>query len=493
MKTKFTTQWSVAATALTLLVIPASAVDLLARYPTQLTKGDAEPDHARPWDFTQDDIFRVSTFELQVADKLKVKVDSADLGIGHCSDGAVWAVLLPRGEGTLTSSAADRSESIANVWLRFHPSQINQLFPPETVSTDGDTSRISQIRSVADAKFHSSWHAGNNAMIPEPKDVTVYVDTKDGARRFFMVDTEAKTAEYVAAFNQRSAAANITATSVPPVVVKTVPESGSTNVPPGEFEIQVTFSKEMMDGSWSWCSVWDNSCPEGTESPRYDADHKTCAMKVKLEPGKTYGFWLNTERFRNFKDTQGRSAVPYLLVFSTSDRVHAAQKTGVRMAVVSNITPLYTIVSFESMATNDVSTNYTIKIEHQAASTPRKRRPARYYVPSNEKSSPIGAVALREVNGPANNPEGLVLKLADMDEPVKVATGKPYTRVDGYAADFKYPPENKVFKGRREGDRVSFGGENYTVVEIKSDEVILQDQSNQKITSLRLESAQESL
>jgi hypothetical protein len=40
-------------------------------------------------------------------------------------------------------------------------------------------------------------------------------------------------------------------------------------------------------------------------------------MKVNLEPGKTYGFWLNSENHHNFKDQQGRSAVPYLLVFST--------------------------------------------------------------------------------------------------------------------------------------------------------------------------------
>lgn len=127
-------------------------------------------------------------------------------------------------------------------------------------------------------------------------------------------------------FNQNLVADDdITPTSVPPVVVKTVPESGSMDVAPGEFEIKVTFSKKMMDGSWSWCTVWDDSCPQGIESPKYDPDRKTCAMKVKLEPGKTYGFWLNTERFRNFKDSKGRSAVPYLLVFSTSGQGQAGQ------------------------------------------------------------------------------------------------------------------------------------------------------------------------
>ena len=35
--------------------------------------------------------------------------------------------------------------------------------------------------------------------------------------------------------------------SMPPVVIKTVPESGSKDVPVGETEIRVTFSKEMQD------------------------------------------------------------------------------------------------------------------------------------------------------------------------------------------------------------------------------------------------------
>jgi hypothetical protein len=106
--------------------------------------------------------------------------------------------------------------------------------------------------------------------------------------------------------------------SMPPVVVKTVPEAGANDVAPGEVEIKVTFSKEMADGSWSWSTAWKDSSPEMVEKPKYDADHKTCVLKVKLEPNKTYGYWLNSQNFHNFKDKQGHSAVPYLLVFRTS-------------------------------------------------------------------------------------------------------------------------------------------------------------------------------
>ena len=105
--------------------------------------------------------------------------------------------------------------------------------------------------------------------------------------------------------------------SMPPVVVKTVPEAGIQDVAPGVTEIRVTFSKPMQDGSWSWSTAWQGSAPEVIGKPRYESDGKTCVLKVKLEPGTTYGYWLNSEKFKNFKDRQGRPAVPYLLAFKT--------------------------------------------------------------------------------------------------------------------------------------------------------------------------------
>ena len=183
---------------------PARGIDLLQRYPTGLTVGDEAPDRARSWEFTSADVFRVTQFHLDVNTNFHVQVGPADLGIGHCGDGAVWAVVVPRENGELTSTVASRPEAIAHVWLRFHPREIGRLFPAETVFNDGAGDLAPRIRAIANAKMTSSWQAGGRAMIPEPKDMTVDVDTKDGLRRFFMVDTEAKTAEYVDAFEERA-------------------------------------------------------------------------------------------------------------------------------------------------------------------------------------------------------------------------------------------------------------------------------------------------
>ena len=90
-----------------------------------------------------------------------------------------------------------------------------------------------------------------------------------------------------------------TVAGLPPVVVETWPASGARDVEPGVAEIRVRFSKEMTDGSWSWSTAWENSTPETVGQIHYEIDQRTCVLKAKLEPGRTYAYWLNSEKFRN--------------------------------------------------------------------------------------------------------------------------------------------------------------------------------------------------
>lgn len=106
--------------------------------------------------------------------------------------------------------------------------------------------------------------------------------------------------------------------SMAPSVVKTVPEAGVTTVDAATTtQIMVAFSKEMTDGSWSWSQISKDSFPEIVGKSKYLEDKKTCVIDVKLEPKKTYVIWVNTQKLGNFKDKDGNSAVPYLLVFQT--------------------------------------------------------------------------------------------------------------------------------------------------------------------------------
>ena len=106
--------------------------------------------------------------------------------------------------------------------------------------------------------------------------------------------------------------------TLPPVVVETVPQAGDTRVNATKVkDIRVTFSKDMMDKSWSWSQISDDTFPKSTGEVHYKPDKRTCVFPCKLEPGRTYVFWLNSAKFGNFKDRDGNSAVPYLLVFET--------------------------------------------------------------------------------------------------------------------------------------------------------------------------------
>ena len=106
--------------------------------------------------------------------------------------------------------------------------------------------------------------------------------------------------------------------SLPPSVIRTVPECGEANVDAAATtQIKVTFSKEMKNGTWSWSQMSGDTFPQIIGEPKYLNDKKTCVVDVKLQPKKTYVIWLNSQKFGNFKNAGGKSAVPYLLVFQT--------------------------------------------------------------------------------------------------------------------------------------------------------------------------------
>jgi len=110
---------------------------------------------------------------------------------------------------------------------------------------------------------------------------------------------------------------DITVDSTPPIIVKTIPEAGAKDVDPNLTQIRVTFSEDMLDGSWSWSQISEETLPKTSGKPHYLKDKRRCVLSVKLEPGKTYAIWVNSDKFDGFKDADWHAAVPYLLLFQT--------------------------------------------------------------------------------------------------------------------------------------------------------------------------------
>ncbi len=115
-----------------------------------------------------------------------------------------------------------------------------------------------------------------------------------------------------------TAGEKISVETMPPSVIKTVPQAGAVNVDPALKEIRATFSKEMMtDNMWSFVHMSKDTFPKIAGDIHFLKDKKTCVLPVKLEPGKTYVIWINSGKFNYFKDTNKKPAIPYLLVFQT--------------------------------------------------------------------------------------------------------------------------------------------------------------------------------
>jgi len=129
----------------------------------------------------------------------------------------------------------------------------------------------------------------------------------------------------------------ITVKTMPPSVVKTVPQAGDTEVDPSLKEITVTFSKDMMTKEmWSWCSQSPETFPEIDKTKiRYQGDKRTCVLPVKLKAGTTYIIWINTQNFNYFKDIENNSAVPYLLVFQTASKTASFPHRDAEAAAIS--------------------------------------------------------------------------------------------------------------------------------------------------------------
>jgi hypothetical protein len=145
---------------------------------------------------------------------------------------------------------------------------------------------------------------------------------------------------------------------------------------------------------------------------------------------------------------------------------------------VTNVTTLLFIVTLDSATTNEFGARYAIGMEHQAAVQQYQRRKRTFYASSGEKVQ--NAFTLREVKGPPENPDELVLELAGSGERISLSKAKPYQAPEGYEADLKYDPEKKVWTDQRLGSVLAFADGRYKIVDIKPNEVVLSDQSNDK-------------
>jgi hypothetical protein len=177
--------------------------------------------------------------------------------------------------------------------------------------------------------------------------------------------------------------------------------------------------------------------------------------------------------------------IPWMQTKDTPPRLIPSNKAGPNLTVVTNITPLYLKLSLEgaNLSADSNSAVYVIGIVKEASPKVSDRAKKTTYCRINEKKDKDGIIVI-QANGALENPTSVVLELLDTGEKVTLTRETkdvPYKRIDGYAADVSYPPEHlPPWKNKRVGDLLKFNGEDYKIVAINPNELILSANSNQK-------------
>jgi len=156
---------------------------------------------------------------------------------------------------------------------------------------------------------------------------------------------------------------------------------------------------------------------------------------------------------------------------------------GPKAVTITKITPLYLVIMLDNVNISDSGPRYVLGVQKEAATQSSQRVKKETYSKLNDKNDTF---ILRKVDGPPENPTKFTLELNDTGETAVVTTEQPFKRIDGYMADLKYDPEKQSWNNCRVGRALRFNGEDYNIVAISQNEVVLSAKSNQKRWPIQL-------
>lgn len=114
-------------------------------------------------------------------------------------------------------------------------------------------------------------------------------------------------------------AAKLPDPALAPKLVALEPANGASDVDPALTRLVIRFDRAMRDQSWSLVGSKEQ-LPEITGPLSFDSARKVLTVPVRLEPGRTYTFSLNSDRFQGFTSADGIPLSPVPVRFSTAKR-----------------------------------------------------------------------------------------------------------------------------------------------------------------------------
>lgn len=159
-------------------------------------------------------------------------------------------------------------------------------------------------------------------------------------------------------------------------------------------------------------------------------------------------------------------------------KIETGTEVGPNALRIARVTPLSTIITVEKMSGSGLLMNVT----QEASTNVYLRRRLQSYVTTNQMDR-TKLFTLRSIGGTPENPQAIIELTSG--ERMTITGDKPFSRVDGYKADLTYPPENRNLGDRRVGDVLTIAGEDYIIVAITPNEVVVSARSNNRRTTIR--------
>ena len=156
-----------------------------------------------------------------------------------------------------------------------------------------------------------------------------------------------------------------------------------------------------------------------------------------------------------------------------------ATNIGPNAVTITKMVPLYLKLTLNDVTSMESGVGCKIGIENEAAPNLKDRKKEKYCKLGDKNETFV----VRDIKVAPDSPTNatVVLELNDTAQRVTLTRDQPFRRIDGYMVDLKYAPEAKTWTNRRIGSSsLSFNGEDYNIVAITENEVVLSAKSNQK-------------
>lgn len=148
-----------------------------------------------------EDVWELKSFEFRFGKDLRIACKRATVAFGRHETNVLWAVVFPAEPAEIETIQVGDGERATSIFLRFAPAELGNIFPTKTVKGRGAPWMRSEAVRISRHKIGWKWSTpAGNPTIVQPGWCLVDADTEEGARRFYAVDRNGGTMEYVAEF-----------------------------------------------------------------------------------------------------------------------------------------------------------------------------------------------------------------------------------------------------------------------------------------------------